>query len=171
MLTVNYGMRYDLYLRRPALSGRSATRYAEPDLRTRPLWLRPTSKFLDGLGVFQPRFGFTCKPTSSLSLRGGGGIFGGRHAGRLCLEQLLEHRHADQLDHDNRAGQQQHLYQHQPARRNRRADADQRQRHDHPGGGRMPTCSNGNRLGQLPVNALDPEFKLPSQWRATLSAD
>ncbi len=67
-LDVTYGMRYDLFDQdtdipyNPGFQGRYGF---------------PNTKNFKGLGLFQPRVGFNYKPISDVKVRGGGGIFGG----------------------------------------------------------------------------------------------
>ncbi len=79
-LNVNYGARYDLYAMsdRPALSTAYAARYAGGAFVNGQLVdVGGNNANLSGRGLFQPRFGFDWKPADRLSFRGGGGIFGG----------------------------------------------------------------------------------------------
>lgn len=67
-LTINYGIRYDLYAMRSAIPLNTffLTRYGFPNTKT-----------YKGLDNFQPRVGFRWDATSILKLRGGVGVFGG----------------------------------------------------------------------------------------------
>lgn len=67
-LKLQIGARYDLYGSRSPIIGNQnfVNRYGFANTRN-----------FDGLDAFQPRFGFNYKPTSKLSLRGGIGIFSG----------------------------------------------------------------------------------------------
>ena len=108
MLTVTYGARYDLYGgdSRPALNQTFLSRYGFAN-----------NAYISGRGVFQPRIGFDFKPTLDAVDPRRRRHLRGRLAGRLCLEQLLEHRLPDQLDR-RPADQQRHL---SPARPDRPA--------------------------------------------------
>jgi hypothetical protein len=68
MLNVNIGVRYDLF------GGESAA-VNNPNFVAR--YGFRSNAFIDGKGVFQPRFGFDFKPSSRLTIRGGAGIFAG----------------------------------------------------------------------------------------------
>ncbi|MEJ5975229.1 carboxypeptidase regulatory-like domain-containing protein [Novosphingobium sp. PS1R-30] len=67
-LTVTAGVRYDLFgsSDNPALNPNFVNRYGFGN-----------NSSISGIGLFQPRFGFTWKATPRLTVRGGGGIFGG----------------------------------------------------------------------------------------------
>lgn len=67
-LTVSAGVRYDLFATNshPALNPNFVARYGFANTHS-----------LEGMGLFQPRFGFTYRPTARLTVRGGVGIFGG----------------------------------------------------------------------------------------------
>lgn len=67
-LQVTYGARYDLYNNptRPPLNPNFLARTGITNIET-----------FNGRGVFQPRFGFTWKPTERLVINGGAGIFAG----------------------------------------------------------------------------------------------
>ncbi len=75
-----YGARYDLFggEDRPAQSSAFSARYANGAIVNGDLVRVPTNNaILSGRGLFQPRFGFDWKPLDRLTIRGGGGIFGG----------------------------------------------------------------------------------------------
>ena len=160
LLTVEYGMRYDLFGgdSRPALNQNFVNRYGFPNTR-----------YISGLGVFQPRFGFTFKPTSTLSLRGGVGIFAGgtpdvyvsnSFSNTGVLTNAIE---VQQQNNGTFSG----------------SGASQAQGAailTNVNGATIPSAANAllNNAAvsaTAPVNALNRNFKLPSQWRATLSAD
>ena len=67
-LKVSYGFRYDLFAQKNnlVLNPNFVARYGYRNTQT-----------YKGLENFQPRVGFDYKPTSNLSIRGGAGIFGG----------------------------------------------------------------------------------------------
>ena len=178
-LNFSYGARYDLYAMHdnPALSPAYAARFANGAYvngQYKQVGTNITN--IGGFGLFQPRFGFDWRPISRFTLRGGAGIFGGgtpdvyvsnsfSNTGVLTSSASISRAAAggfsgfpgtvsaaDQTTIGNAAlngvngrtipGAAEHL----PGRNF--------------GGCRRPT-----------VNALDPDFKIPSQWRATLSAD
>ncbi|MDO6413048.1 carboxypeptidase-like regulatory domain-containing protein [Sphingomonas sp. BIUV-7] len=79
-LNVSYGARYDLYgmPSRPARSAAYAARYANGAYVNGVLTqVGDNTENISGLGLFQPRLGFDWKPVSRVNIRGGGGIFGG----------------------------------------------------------------------------------------------
>ena len=159
-LTVNIGGRYDWYAgsSRAAVNPNFATRYGFDN-----------SKFVDGLGVFQPRFGFTWKPTPELTLRGGAGVFAGgtpdvyisnSFANTGVLTNAIEVQQANNGTYsgsgaDNTSGAAILT---------------------NVGGTAIPGAANtlirnASVSANSPTNALAKDFKLPSQWRLTLSAD
>ncbi|QGN56443.1 TonB-dependent receptor plug domain-containing protein [Novosphingobium sp. Gsoil 351] len=160
ILTLSYGARYDLYggESKPALNSVFTSRYNFSN-----------TKYLDGLGVFQPRLGFTFKPTSTLSLRGGVGIFAGgtpdvyvsnSFSNTGVLTNTIEIQQANNGTYTGTG---------LPAGTGAAVLTNVN-------GAMIPALANAYLLGgtvsaNSPVNALDPNFKLPSQWRATLSAD
>ncbi|WP_116091722.1 TonB-dependent receptor [Sphingomonas crusticola] len=68
ILNVSYGWRYDLYggHSEAALNRSFVAKYGFNN-----------NEFINGRGVFQPRFGFDFKPSHRFSVRGGAGIFAG----------------------------------------------------------------------------------------------
>jgi hypothetical protein len=156
MLTVSYGARYDMYggNSRPALNQAFSARYGFTN-----------QAYISGRGVFQPRIGFDFKPARTVSIRGGVGIFAGgspdvyvsnsfSNTGFLT-SQLDIRRNVDGTftGAPTAVGQ---------AGLNGVT------------GTSIPTAVNQQLIGTTTpasVNALDPNFKLPSQWRGTLSVD
>ncbi len=159
-LTVNLGARYDFYggSSAPALNQTFATRYGFPN-----------TKFVDGLGVFQPRFGLTWKPTPELTIRGGAGVFAGgtpdvyvsnSFANTGILTNAIDVQQANNGSYSGSGA-------------------------DNTSGAAILTNINGASIPSAantllnnvavavnsPTNALAKDFKLPSQWRLTLSAD
>ena len=157
-LTLAYGARYDMYggSSRPAFNQAFTTRYGFTN-----------QAYISGRGVFQPRIGFDYKPTSTLSLRGGVGIFSGgspdvyisnSFSNTGFLSNSIDVRQNNNGTYTGATAAQ---------------------------GSAILTNVNGNTIpsaanavlsnvassANAPTNALDPNFKLPSQWRATLSTD
>ncbi len=155
---VAYGARYDLYggSDHAALNQNFVTRYGFVN-----------NAYISGRGVFQPRIGFDYKPFPRFSLRGGVGIFAGgspdvyisnSFSNTGILSNSIDVR---QLNNGTYSG----------------ATA--------ANGAAILTAVNGTAVNPAanatllsaalaatsPTNALDPNFKLPSQWRATLSAN
>ncbi len=159
-LTVNIGGRYDWYAgsSRAAVNPNFATRYGFDN-----------SKFVDGLGVFQPRFGFTWKPTPELTLRGGAGVFAGgtpdvyisnSFATTGILTNAID---VQQANNGNYTGSGADNISGAAILTN-------------VGGTSIPGAANtlirnASVSANSPTNALAKDFKLPSQWRLTLSAD
>ncbi|HEY0960074.1 MAG TPA: carboxypeptidase regulatory-like domain-containing protein [Novosphingobium sp.] len=156
MLTIAYGARYDMYggNSRAALNPAFLARYGFSN-----------TAFINGRGVFQPRIGFDFKPVRNLSIRSGVGIFAAgspdvyvsnsfSNTGFLT-SQLDIRRNSDGTftGAPNAVGQ---------AGLN------------NVNGTTIAPAVNQQLSATTTaasVNALDPNFKIPSQWRATLSVD
>jgi len=156
-LTVSYGARYDLYGgdSRPALNQAFTLRAGFPN-----------TAYISGRGVFQPRIGFDFKPVSTVSIRGGVGIFSGgspdvyvsnSFSNTGFLTNSIDIRRGvssatlingtlENVDGTQVAA---------AANQNLLATAT------------VPTDRNST----APTNQLAPNFKIPSQWRSTLSVD
>jgi hypothetical protein len=158
-LNFSYGARYDLY-------GSDSRPRGNPAFLSR--YGFPNTAFLSGRGLFQPRFGFDWKPTRELSVRGGFGIFGGgapdvyasnsfSNTGILTnaidIRQLNDGIYAGNTPLPAGVGQATLT---------------------NVNGTVIPDAANAYLAGGVSAaatNALDPNFKLPSQWRGTLSVD
>jgi len=155
---ISYGMRYDMYggKSRAALNPNFVARYGFTN-----------NAYISGRGVFQPRIGFDFKPVNNLSIRGGVGIFAGgspdvyisnSFSNTGILTNSIDVR---QINDNTYTG------------------ATQAQ------GAAILTAVNGATISSTAntvllngtvattssTNALDPKFKLPNQWRGTLSTD
>ena len=155
LLTVNAGVRYDVYggSSSPVLNNNFLTRYGFPN-----------NTFINGLDLFQPRFGFTFKPIRDISLRGGYGLFGGgtpdvyvsnSFSNTGVLTNAIDIQQTSNASFNNTSG------------------------------AAILTNVDGTTIkpqantvlqsaalsGNAPTNALAKNFKIPSQWRGTLSAD
>jgi hypothetical protein len=175
--TVNFGARYDLYGMedRPALSAPFQNRYStERFVGGEQRFIGPNTANINGLGLFQPRFGFNWNASDRFSLRGGGGIFGGGTPDVYISNSFSNTGVLTNTISFNRTATGFNGF---------------------PGGTPVATqtaVGNAALVGvtgtSIPgavndflrnatvatnstVNALDPDFKIPSQWRATLSAD
>jgi hypothetical protein len=159
-LVVNAGARYDLYGgdSRPALNVNFVNRYGYPN-----------TKFVSGLGVFQPRFGFTWKPNNELTVRGGAGVFAGgtpdvyvsnSFSNTGFLTNAIEIRQGNDGNYTGGGA-------------NNTTGAAIMTNVD---GTAIPSAANQlltnvTASANAPTNALAKDFKLPSQWRLTLSVD
>ena len=162
-LNFSFGARYDLFGgdSRPAMSGAFLNRYGFDN-----------TSYINGRGLFQPRVGFDYTPMPRLSIRGGGGIFGGGtpdvYVGNSFsqtgfLSNSVTARMTDgglfQLNGSNTPGNsalsQAILGRVDINTLNPAANT---------------ALSNATVATTTSVNALSPRFKIPSQWRATLSA-
>ncbi|MFS0735834.1 carboxypeptidase regulatory-like domain-containing protein [Sphingomonas sp. 1P06PA] len=158
MLTLAYGARYDMYggHSRPALNQNFTTRYGFPN-----------TAYISGRGVFQPRIGVDFKPTSDISLRGGVGIFSGgspdvyvsnsfSNTGFLSNSIDIRRNNNGTITGATAAQGDAVLNGVDGTSIDPAANA---------------VLSNVASSATAPTNALDPNFKLPSQWRATGSVD
>jgi hypothetical protein len=164
-LNLSYGVRYDMY------GGHSAP-------ARNPVFVQRygfgNDAYINGKGLFQPRIGFDYKPLPRLTIRGGGGIFGGgtpdvyignSFSNTGVLSTTLTARQSDQgrtqINGVGNAGGAALLNNVNlsalPANANPLLSAQ---------GGANLTANPNNTTT---LNALDPDFKIPSQWRATLS--
>ena len=155
LLTINAGVRYDVYggSSHPVVNSNFLTRYGFPN-----------NKFINGLDLFQPRFGFTFKPISDVSLRGGYGLFGGgtpdvyvsnSFSNTGVLTNTIDIQQTSNASFNNAAGAAILT---------------------NVNGATIPGAANtvlqsAALSGNAPTNALAKNFKIPSQWRGTLSAD
>jgi hypothetical protein len=158
MLTLAYGARYDLYGgdSAPALNQAFTNRYGFTN-----------QAYIDGRGIFQPRIGLDFKPTSDLSIRAGGGIFSGgspdvyvsnsfSNTGFLSNAIDVRRNNDGSVTGASAANGDAVL--------------------NNVNGATIPATANtlvGSAASSAlsPTNALDHKFKIPSQWRATISAD
>ncbi len=159
-LTVLLGARYDLY------GGESRAAF-NPTFQGR--YGFPNNKFLDGLGIFQPRFGFDFKPSTTFSIRGGIGLFAGgtpdvyvsnSFSNTGVLTNAID---VQQLNNGTYSG-------------SGVTAATGPSILSNVNGTTIPSAANGLLTAAAvsansPVNAIDPNFKIPSQYRMTLSAD
>lgn len=159
LLNVSYGARYDLFggNSRPATNPFYQARYGFSN-----------TNYINGLGLFQPRVGFDFHPTSRLSFRGGGGIFGGgtpdvyvsnsfANSGVLQngLSTVLTNGGFYQVNGSNTsAANGQSILNNVSISQ------------ISPSTGAQAVLNN-----RTSTASLDPNFKVPSQFRATLSAD
>jgi hypothetical protein len=162
-LNVSYGARYDLFggTARPAFNGNFAARY--------PGFSQANRAIVSGRGLFQPRLGFDWRPLPRLSIRGGGGIFGGgtpdvylsnsfSNTGVLTNSVTIRQQNNGQFSGTGVT---------QPIGQAALVGVTGR---DIPGAVNQ-LLLNATVTPLSTTNALDPEFNIPSQLRATLSAD
>ena len=156
--TLNYGMRYDLYGSdsRPALNTTFVNRYGFPN-----------TSFLSGRGVFQPRIGFDWKPVDRLTVTGGWGIFAGGapdvyYSNSFSNTGFLSNSiDVQQLNTGAFSG-------------TGVTAANGAAILTNVNGSVIPAAantlvSNAAVSANAPTNAVDPNFKLPSQYRSTFS--
>ncbi|KEQ55434.1 TonB-dependent receptor [Sphingobium chlorophenolicum] len=165
-LTVGLGLRYDLFGMdsKPAVNPNFSRRYGFTNASN-----------ISGIGLLQPRFGFTYKPTPRLTIRGGGGIFGGgspdvyianSFSNTGVINTSITARQTDggvyQLNGTANASAASIL--NNPSFTTIPAAADVAVQAAAAG-----LSSNPNATTSL--NAIDPNFKAPNQYRGTLSVD
>ena len=170
-LNVSYGVRYDLFggdTTRPAFNQIFYNRYGFGN-----------TEYIGGRGLFQPRVGFDYTPLPRLTLRGGGGIFGGgtpdvyvgnsfsnTGVASATLTARLSDQNRAQLNGvsspaNNVTGMS--LLNNVNLTSLPANSASQLALL---GGSNLTANQNATTT----INALDPKFKIPSQWRATVSA-
>ncbi|MDB5708715.1 MAG: TonB-dependent receptor [Sphingomonas bacterium] len=155
---VSYGMRYDLYggKSRAALNPNFVSRYGFTN-----------NAYISGRGVFQPRIGFDFKPINNLSVRGGVGIFAGgspdvyisnSFSNTGILTNSIDVRQVNDNSYTGATAAQGAAILTAVSGTALNAAAN-------------TVLLNGTVASTSSTNALDPNFKLPSQWRSTLSTD
>mgnify|MGYP001031010932 CR=1 FL=1 len=168
---VSFGARYDLFAQhdRPALSQAYVNRYSGGAyVNGRTILVGPNSVNIGGLGLFQPRFGFDWKPTPRVSFRGGGGIFGG---GAPDVYVSNSFSNTGVLTNSISISRTATGYTGTPV-----DPTDANAILTNVTGKSIPSLANQvltnatvNTLA--PINAIDRNFKTPSQWRATLTGE
>ena len=157
--SLNYGARYDLYgsKSRATLNPTFVNRYGFAN-----------NVFLSGRGVFQPRIGFDWKPIDRLQITGGWGIFAGgapdvyfsnSFSNTGVLTNAID---VQQLNNGNFSGAGATTAQGTAILTN-------------VSGTTIPSAANAlitnaTVATNSPTNAVDPNFKIPSQYRSTFSA-
>jgi hypothetical protein len=176
-LNVSYGMRYDLYAQddSPALSPSFASRYANGALvNGRVVRIGGNSSNISGFNLFQPRAGFDWKPFNRLSIRGGGGVFGGGTPDVYVSNSFSNTGVLTNSINISRTATGFNGFASGTPAATQAATAGQIL--NNVSGTSIPTAANtlltsANLAANSTVNALDPHFKVPSQWRATLSGE
>ena len=152
-LTVNAGVRYDVY-------GGSSRAVVNPNFVAR--YGFANNKFLEGLEVPQPRLGFTFKPARTLAIRGGVGIFAGgtpdvyvanSFSNTGVLTNQIDVQQTSNASFNNGAGAAILT---------------------NVNGTVIPAAANALLTAPSTLSsttAIAPGFRIPSQWRGTLSID
>jgi hypothetical protein len=168
---VSYGMRYDLFAQHdsPALSQAYVNRYLNGAyVNGQIVSVGPNSVNIGGFGLFQPRAGFDWKPAPRLSFRGGVGIFGGGTpdvyvSNSFSNTGVLTNSISINRTATGYTGATTSLADGDailtgvtgtsiPARANQ-------------------LLTNATVNAAAPINAIDRNFKMPSQWRGTLTGE
>lgn len=173
-LDVAFGVRYDLYGMddRPAASTPFFNRYNVSRIvngQSRIIGFNTAN--INGRGLFQPRFGFAWKPDARLQIRGGGGIFGGGTPDVYISNSFSNTGVLTNSISINRAAVGTNTY----SGATTSATVGNAALNGVTGTSFATAVQDFLRNAAISsastVNALDPNFKIPSQWRATLSAD
>ena len=166
ILSLSYGARYDMYgdggSQRPAFNQNFLNRVGFPN-----------TSYISGRGVFQPRIGFDFRPDPALTFRGGVGIFSG---GSPDVYVSNSFSNTGFLSNSIDIRQNNNGSYTVPNQSGATAAATGAGALTGVTGTSIPASTNayltsGSASATAPVNALVPDFKLPSQWRATFSAD
>ncbi|MBJ6120170.1 TonB-dependent receptor [Sphingomonas mollis] len=176
-LNFSYGARYDLYAMHdsPALSNAYLTRYAGGAIvNGQQKVIGGNTTNISGFNLFQPRAGFDWKPFRRLSIRGGGGIFGG---GTPDVYVSNSFSNTGVLTNSLSLTRTATGYNGFPAGTPAATQIEiGNAALNGVTGTSIPgsvntTLGNAAIATSATVNALDPNFKVPSQWRATLSGE
>ncbi len=164
--TLDYGIRYDMYggNSRPAANTSFTNRLGFTN-----------QAYISGRGVVQPRIGFELKPIDDLSVRGGVGIFSGGSPDVYVSNSFSNTgflSNSVDIRQNNDGGYT------VPSQTGGAAATIGQAALTNVNGTAIPGAVNtylqsltGSTTSPALVNALDPNFKLPSQWRSTLSFD
>ena len=168
---VSYGMRYDLYGQHdnPAASAAYLARYANGAyVNGRIEQVGGNITNISGFGLFQPRVGFDWKPAQRLSIRGGVGIFGGGTPDVYVSNSFSNTGVLTNSISINRTATGYSGATTDVATGNAILNGVT--------GTSIPAGANGLLTNATvstasPVNAIDRNFKMPSQWRGTLTGE
>jgi len=159
-LNVSYGVRYDLY-------GGDSKPLANANFITREGF--PNNYYLSGKGLFQPRVGFDWTPISRLSVHGGGGLFGGGTPDVYIANSFSASgvEPASATAAINAAGTMYNINGVTSAANAATGAA----LLNNVGLTTVPALAQQLLKGaaNTSTSAIAPDFKIPSQWRATLS--
>jgi hypothetical protein len=164
--TLNYGVRYDMY----GDAGSPLPAFNQSFLNR--TGVRNTA-YISGRDVVQPRIGFDLRPFADLSIRGGVGIFSG---GSPDVYVSNSFSNTGVLSNSVDIRQNNNGTFNVPGQTGAAAAALGNAALTGVTGTAIPGAVNTYLLSApiaspATVNALDPNFKLPSQWRSTLSFD
>ncbi|MFT3978016.1 MAG: TonB-dependent receptor, partial [Sphingomonas bacterium] len=170
-LNVSLGVRYDLFAQHdnPALSQAYVNRYKN-GAYVNGQWkvIGPNSMNIGGFGLFQPRFGFDWKPMPRLSFRGGSGIFGGGTPDVYVSNSFSNTGVLTNSISINRTatgynGATSSIATGDAILNNVSGTTIA------PAANALLTNATVSPLSS--INAIDPNFKMPSQWRSTLTGE
>ncbi len=152
-LTLTYGLRYDWYESddRPGANAAFANRYGFSN----------DSNF-DGMSLLQPRLGFNWNASSNLEVRGGVGLYSGGNP-NVWLANGYQNNGSTLIF--NRLGVNQNSTANLPSLFETALSGQGRPLYDIPQSQR-DFVTNATTDGR--VNALDPDYKLPSEWKYAL---
>ncbi|MEO5866361.1 MAG: TonB-dependent receptor, partial [Sphingomonas sp.] len=162
-LTVSYGGRYDLYgsSSLPVLNANFVSRYGFSNLST-----------IKGRGIAQPRFSIDWRPTHRLTLSAGGGLFA---ASTPDVYLVNSFQNSGVLSNSITVRQANNGTYTGTGVTNTPNGGNGAAILQNVNGNVIPTAANdllksGTVSATSTTNALDPNFKIPGQWRATASA-
>jgi hypothetical protein len=176
-LNLSYGARYDLYAMddNPALSPSFAARYANGAIvNGQRVYIGGNTANISGFGLFQPRAGFDWKPAQRISIRGGGGVFGGGTPDVYVSNSFSNTGVLTNSISISRTLTGFNGFATGTPAATQAATAGAIL--NGVTGTSIPAAANGlltnaTLAPNSTVNALDPNFKIPSQWRATLTGE
>jgi hypothetical protein len=170
-LNFTFGARYDLYAMddNPARSAAYQARYANGAIvngERKIIGANTTN--ISGFSLFQPRLGFDWKPSPRVSIRGGGGVFGGG-----TPDVYVSNSFSNTGVITNSVSINRTATGFSGATTDAAIGAAAL---NGVTGTSIPAAvntllSNAQVATNATTNALDPNFKVPSQWRATLSGE
>ena len=159
-LTFNYGARYDLY------GGHSEAAFARPFFNRYGF---ANNAYLNGRGILQPRLALDYKPLPRIQLRAGGGIFSGG-APDVYVSNSFSNTGVLTNSIDVRQ-ENSGLFSGTGVNAGNGATILTGVNGTAIPGAANTLLTNATVSSTSTTNALDPNFKIPSQWRATVSAD
>lgn len=158
ILTFSYGARYDLF-------GGNSRAVLNPTYLSR--YGFTNNEYISGKGLFQPRFGIEFKPTKRLTIRGGLGIFGGGTPD-VYVSNSFSNTGVLTNAIDIRQNNNSTTY-------TGTTTANAQAILSNVNGTTIPSAANtvitsATVSANSPTASLAQNFKIPSQWRGTLSA-
>ncbi|WP_448213943.1 TonB-dependent receptor [Colwellia sp. MEBiC06753] len=150
-LTLTYGLRYDWYTSddKPRYNSQFFDRYGFAN-----------NNNFDGIDLIQPRFGFNWVANDQLEVRGGFGLFSGGNP-NVWVSNSYSNDGLVQLAFQDRSGES--LFE-------KELTGEGRPIYDIPQGLYDQVANTPENGGDGDVNAIDPDFEVPSEWKYALGA-